>query len=449
MEHFPRWPDTIPNYEHIRSTSLKTGKLAQQLRLVATISLVQAASLLKGPTKYMPLKLSDQFATTPLSAVQILTSIEDESSGPTYSVVRLAEALAKRGAKSSVMSLASNAGMKERDGVKFYRFKRDHGPMRLPDKLAPSRELANAANVAARDGAVLHMHGLWRMPNIYPGFAAARAGTPLVLSPRGMLGRPALAFSKQQKRLFWHIWQKRALKALDCVHVTASSELDDVRAFGLTVPAAIIPNGIDVPEKPLTATKQGNTLRQVLHLGRIHPKKGIDRLLFAWSLLDNSQPDWELRIIGPSEGGHAEELQALARQLKIKNIRFEGPVYGRSKDLAYANAEVFILPTLNENFGMVVAEALAQGTPVISTKGAPWKGLISEHCGWWTDHDPEALAAAIKDAMALSSAERSKMGARGREWMQRDFSWDAIAGDMQGVYQWCAGQGERPECVVE
>ena len=298
-------------------------------------------------------------------------------------------------------------------------------------------------------GKVLHIHGLWRMPNVYPGFAAARAGAPLVLSPRGMLGSPALAFSKQQKKLFWHIWQRRALRALDCIHVTAASELEDVRAFGLKTPAALIPNGIDVPKHPLTVTKQDKASRQVLHLGRIHPKKGIDRLLRAWSHIDDSRANWELRIIGPSEGGYLEELKALALQLKLKNVSFEGPIYGEEKQQAYANADLFVLPTLHENFGMVVAEALAQGTPVISTKGAPWEGLIAERCGWWIEHGPDALAAAITDAMALSSEERLRMGARGRDWMRRDFSWDAIAEKMEGVYQWCAGQGDRPECVVE
>jgi len=384
-----------------------------------------------------------------LSCTQIVTSIEDESAGPTYSVVRLAEALAARSLKSSVFSLADNAGEHVRADVRFNRFIPDHGRMPLLRHLASSQALANAIEVAAKDGAILHMHGLWRMPNVYPGLIAARTGAPLLLSPRGMLGGPALEFSARQKRIFWHIWQKRALLALKCVHVTAQSELEDVRAFGLTAPVAIIPNGIDVPEQPLMVTRRETSLRQVLHLGRIHPKKGIDQLLRAWALIDDTQANWELRIIGPSERGYAEKLQALAKQLDIKNVRFEGPIYGDEKMRAYADADLFILPTLHENFGMVIAEALAQGTPVISTKGAPWEGLVSERCGWWVEHGPDALAAAIKEAMALSSAERSRMGARGRDWMRRDFSWGAIAQKMGGVYQWCAGQSDQPECIVE
>lgn len=396
----------------------------------------------------MPFSFQEQHPNIPLSSTQIVTAIEDESSGPTYSVVRLAEALAARDVRSSVMSLAFNSGAMENNGVRCYKFTHDRRPKLLPRRLAPSRALANAVNLAAKEGTVLHTHGLWRMPNVYPGLAAASAGAPLVLSPRGMLGGPALAFSALQKQMFWHLWQRRALKSLKCIHVTAQSELEDVRAFGLTAPAVIIPNGIDVPEKPFVSSGHIKAVRQVLHLGRIHPKKGIDRLLRAWSLIDEHETKWELRIIGPSERGHTEELQTLAKQLNIRNVHFEEPVYGCAKARAYSNADLFVLPTLHENFGMVVAEALAQGTPVISTRGAPWEGLKLEHCGWWVEHGPEALAVAIKEGMELSDTERAKMGARGREWMQRDFSWDTVAQRMENVYRWCAGKSDMPEFVI-
>ncbi|MFG6589227.1 glycosyltransferase [Sulfitobacter sp. MOLA879] len=385
----------------------------------------------------------------PTSSVQIVTNIEDESSGPSYSVVRLAEALAARGTKSSVFSLANRPGTDERAGVEFSRFRPDGGLLSVPRQLSSSKTLAKAIEQASQAGKVLHVHGLWRMPNVYPGLAAARTGAPLVLSPRGMLGGPALAFSKLQKRLFWHIWQMRALRALNCVHVTAPSELEDIRLFGLTAPAAIIPNGIDVPEHPVVLDKRNKTVRQALHLGRIHPKKGIDRLLRAWSLINDAEEEWELRIVGPSERGYLEELRALAKQLNIRNIRFEGPIYGVDKQRAYAEADLFVLPTHHENFGMVVAEALAQGTPVICSKGAPWEGLVSERCGWWVEHDPVTLAAAISEAKAISSKDLLRMGSRGRDWMRRDFSWDAIAQKMESVYQWCQRQGDRPDCVVD
>ena len=104
--------------------------------------------------------------------------------------------------------------------------------------------------------------------------------------------------------------------------------------------------------------------------------------------------------------------------------------------------------TRNENFGMVVAEALAQGTPVISTKGAPWQGLETERCGWWIDHGPELMAATLREALTTPPEGLAAMGTRGREWMARDFGWETLAARMAEVYAWCQGQGERPHCVV-
>jgi len=105
------------------------------------------------------------------------------------------------------------------------------------------------------------------------------------------------------------------------------------------------------------------------------------------------------------------------------------------------------MPTLNENFALTVAEALAAGTPAISTKGAPWSGLKSEGCGWWIDHGVEPLAAALAHSMTLPFQTLKAMGDKGREWMARDFSWDRVAHDMLGVYLWLARSAEPPPAI--
>ena len=108
---------------------------------------------------------------------------------------------------------------------------------------------------------------------------------------------------------------------------------------------------------------------------------------------------------------------------------------------------LFVLPTLNENFAMTVAESLAAGTPVIATKGAPWAGLETESCGWWIDHGVEPMAAALAAAMARPPEALRVMGARGREWMQRDYSWDRIGHEMLEAYRWAVTRGTPPPMV--
>jgi glycosyltransferase involved in cell wall biosynthesis len=102
---------------------------------------------------------------------------------------------------------------------------------------------------------------------------------------------------------------------------------------------------------------------------------------------------------------------------------------------------------LSENFAITVAEALAAGTPVIVTKGAPWHGLAREGCGWWIDHGVEPLAVTLAKAMAMGRIALKAMGSKGRAWMQRDFSWDHVAHDMLDVYRWLSSGGEVPSTV--
>jgi glycosyltransferase involved in cell wall biosynthesis len=262
-----------------------------------------------------------------------------------------------------------------------------------------------------------------------------------------MLGGAALRISAWKKRPFWWLAQRWALQAADCLHATASSEYAEIRAAGLKNPVAVIPNGIDVPE-PATMPARGAAGHGiVLSLGRIHPKKGLDRLVRAWALIEPELPTWRLRIVGPAEVGHDKELAALARTLGLERVSIEGPLYGAEKLRAYRDAELFVLPTRNENFALTVAEALAAEVPVISTRGAPWAGLDTERCGWWIDHGVAPLAAALRHAMTIGCAERRAMGARGRAWMARDFGWDRIAGDMLRVYSWLKFGGEPPRSV--
>src|SRR5207248_11348697 len=114
------------------------------------------------------------------------------------------------------------------------------------------------------------------------------------------------------------------------------------------------------------------------------------------------------------------QLAALAAGLKTQRVSIEGPVAGDAKSAAYRKADLFVLPTLNENFAVTVAEALAAGTPVIATKGAPWRGLEREGCGWWIDHGVEPLVATLTEAMAMRREALQSMGEKGRSWMKRD-----------------------------
>jgi glycosyltransferase involved in cell wall biosynthesis len=292
---------------------------------------------------------------------------------------------------------------------------------------------------------VIHGHGLWLAPNLEAGWAAKRGGVPFVLTPHGMLSEVALGYSLWKKRIMWAMAQGAVARSAACIHVTSEAELADVRAIGLRQPVAVIPNGIDLP--PTEDRRACNIRRTVLALGRVHPKKNLAGLIRAWAIVEPRRSDWSLRIAGPAEDGHDATLRVLAGELGLSRVSITGPAYGEATTTAYREADLFVLPTANENFGLTVAEALAAGTPVIATKGAPWAGLEHKRCGWWVDHGVDALAAALESATALPRQALLEMGARGREWMKQDYSWDGLAELMADVYLWLARDAEPPACV--
>jgi glycosyltransferase involved in cell wall biosynthesis len=397
----------------------------------------------------------------PLRVVQVVTNVGVESSGPSYTVPSLARALARAGHAVELFSVAGGEAPAFADVTSrtFPRASLLRSAWRSP---ALRRALASAALTAD----VLHSHGLWLLPNLYPGWVRRPVSTPLVVSPRGTLSGWALEHARWKKKIAWAVAQGRVVAAADCLHATAEEEYRDLRRLGLKRPVCVIPNGVDVPPeglelvtdpdaaglaRPLARRPAPSGLpgppRVLLYIGRLHVKKGVDRLLRAWTALAPERPDWCLHIVGPDDGGHAAQLRALAAELRSPRVSFSGAIEGAPKQALYRRAALHVLPSHSENFGMTVAESLACGTPVITTQGTPWSGLVRESCGWWIELGVEPLVEALSVATALDEHELAARGARGRAWMLRDFSWDSVAEQMAAVYRWLRLGGPAPLCV--
>ena len=157
---------------------------------------------------------------------------------------------------------------------------------------------------------------------------------------------------------------------------------------------------------------------------------------------------WRMRVIGPDENGHRAKVEAMVRKAGLeKDWSFEGSLEGNAKWQAMAEADLFVLPSFGENFGIVVAEALGAGLPVVTTTATPWQGLITNDCGWWVDPSVDSLEAGFYGALTRI-AEFPQMGQRGKAWVQRDFGWEPIAEQMIASYEWLLGQETRPSCIL-
>lgn len=381
-----------------------------------------------------------------LRVVHVVGSIDDEAAGPSVSVPRLAEAQARAGLNVELAAVATGEPPAHNlaPSVRQRRYEWSLSRVPIVARLLASGPMKRDLLRRASGIDIAHTHGIWLLPNVYPA-AMTREGTHFVLSPRGMLGAQALVFSRTKKWAFHELLQKRALARASLLHATCEAEVDDIRAFGLTAPVVMAPNGVDIPS--VADLPRRAKSRTILSLGRVHPKKGLDRLIRAFAAVQNDILGWHLRIIGPSELGYGAALQKLAGELGVTSISFEPAVFGDAKLAAYRDASIFVLPSLHENFAMTVAEALSAGTPVISAKGAPWAGLNIERCGMWIDHGPKAMEAALRSMMQLSDAERNEMGARGRAWMSRDFSWDSMARTIIDAYSWLLDGGPPPPSI--
>jgi glycosyltransferase involved in cell wall biosynthesis len=257
----------------------------------------------------------------------------------------------------------------------------------------------------------------------------------------------SLSHQAWKKRTAWHLYQKHVFRQASLFHATAPAEVENLRALGLSQPVAVVPNGVDLPET--IPDDPAPDEKRALFLSRIHPKKGLPMLLDAWAEV---QPDgWTLELVGPSENDHRAELEAQAAELGLDGtVVFSGPVDDADKWHKYAAADLFVLPTHSENFGIVVAEALAAEVPVLTTTGAPWQELKTHDCGWWVEPAPDA----IRDALATATGQKRDnlvaMGRRGRALVESTYTWQAVGRKMRQAYEWLLrGELSRPSFIQE
>jgi glycosyltransferase involved in cell wall biosynthesis len=277
---------------------------------------------------------------------------------------------------------------------------------------------------------VVHLTGVYSFPTIPTLVLSYATRTPLVWSPRGALSRWIGSRRRKIKGVWDHISRRFIIPDHTLLHFTTTLEAETATSTFSKLPYCIIPNGIIIPS--LKSTRQwlpGGHLR-MLFIGRYHPIKGIERLLEAMKLLSCLA---SVRLFGDGDRNYIEELRKLIISYDLHNrVELNGFLNDDRKEEVFQSSDLLVLPSHSENFGMVVAEALAHGVPVLVSNKTPWREIESRGCGRYVDNDPTSLARAIED---LYVANLSYMGQRGREWMETVFSVKTVAHEFYDVYQ--------------
>jgi glycosyltransferase involved in cell wall biosynthesis len=363
---------------------------------------------------------------------QIVPSLEEKHGGPSKSVQRLAATLSRLGHEVDLLATrpGNEAAATEDGRLRVLQFRRDR-----PEFLCASSDLQEHLRQHAYD--CLHHHALWLRTLHYACRAGRATGARLVISPRGMLSDWSWRHRRWRKWLAARLVHPGAFTQAHGWHATSAAEADDIRRRGFSQPICVAPNGVEAPSaEELTRAHEvwmqlcpAIAMRPVaVFYSRFHRKKRLLELIDLW--IDIAPREWLLLIAGIPQEYTVESLIAYVERHSAQEriVVFDGS----NRPPPYGVASLFLLPSHSESFGMVIAEAMAWGVPVLVTDSTPWAELSEQNAGWcvpWENYGP-----ALRQAIAESTDRLEQRGARARDWVLARYSWEQTARPLAEFY---------------
>ena len=381
-----------------------------------------------------------------MNALHVITGLSKMSGGPSRSSQGLVAALCAAGVDAWIHSF---------DGVEPW-----------VNGVRGYRQGKSLDMAALKEFDIVHIHGVWD-PRLHDvAKMCQEAKVSYVIAPRGMLEPWSLKQKWLKKRIARFLYQDRDLKKAAALHATAESEAEQFRKLGFKNYCIVSPNGVNLPEGDLGVGGRCRCTadcRRALFVSRMHQKKGVLELVESWGRV--KPQGWVCELVytlnGEEEKAYEAKVKSRVQELGLSGqFVFTGALDDEKKWDAYARANLFVLPTYSENFGIVIAEALWAGVPVITTKGTPWSDLVSCNCGWWIDLPAQdglaqwdALDAALKEAASLdfptptqNSNSLKRMGENGHRLVERKYTWKAVVGAMKHGYEQILNPCEHAPC---
>lgn len=335
---------------------------------------------------------------------------------------------------------------------------------------------------------LLHTHGIWQWPSAaVTSWQKQQANRRYVVSPHGMLDKWALNRSRLKKWIASSWYERKHLRSAACIHALCQAEADSIRAYGLTNPICIIPNGVDgLPDNPLKSRTK-SSVKSLLFLGRIHPKKGLDLAIASWNKFtrkcgeSKSNSRWRFVIAGWDQENYSAQLQKQCDSLGIRwlamnieeflaqtikdshggsdfvsennasgpSIIFVGPAFGETKARLLREVDAFILPSHSEGLPMAVLEAWANGLPSLITPQCNLPEGFVDNRSIRIEPEIESIFDGMCRLGTLSEADCRQMGEKARDLVRKQFTWEYVTTELQAVYDWIIGGASCPASVRE
>jgi glycosyltransferase involved in cell wall biosynthesis len=294
---------------------------------------------------------------------------------------------------------------------------------------------------------IVHLHTLWHPINIVVRRECARYRRPYVLMPHGMLDPVSLSMKRWRKALYLRAMESRTIAAAKRLIYTTAEEARLAANKNLPLPkGVVIPLGADAPlgnsaalaSQFVARFPQARGRRQLLFLGRLHEKKGLDRIVNILPSIVQAKPEVLLAVVGSGAPGYETTIRnAIAAQGLQDNVLMTGRLDGFLKWGAYAAAELFLLPSRQENFAITVAEAMQMGVPVVISRAVNTWPYVKESGAGLVLEEEGIEAALLQAVLALlqDEAVRTRMGQSGREFARRNLTWAGAAAQLMNCYE--------------
>jgi glycosyltransferase involved in cell wall biosynthesis len=381
--------------------------------------------------------------------LHVIPSLAASFGGPPKAAVEMCRELARRGHDVTIYTTAMEADGRGRRTGSFAlsaaeRFTIKYFRLALPGLFGISPELARTARRTIATFDIVHIHSLYRFPCTAAAIYARRRGVPYIVRPHGTLDPFIFRRHRAAKSMYEALFERRNLEAAAAVHFTTMEEMELARSCGINFRGVVVPLGVAhargaVERQPREMNRrwphtQGK--KTILYFGRLNFKKGLDLLAQAFGAVARQRADVHLLIAGPDDEGYGRRVrQWLAAQSVLEQVTFTGMLTGAAQDSVLCGADLFVLPSYSENFGLAVVEAMAAGLPVvISDRVNIWREVQQAGAGLITNCEPSEVANAIL-ALLDSQPLRHTAAEAGLRLVRERFTWEAAGQKMIEVYR--------------